>query len=269
LPLANLPFRMRLFLCLALGWIVLIASASAETPALLQTAVDAVLADGEHWAFTETTVQRDGKGQVEHTRVVRVDPSQPYEQQYVPITIDGKPPSEKQLANYRKRGERWAKAKEKEQAEHPDNLPRINLKGAVAVVDFSAAHAIDEGPQSITYEVPLRSESKKTMPTEKFLLLARVNKEKRGFENLSIKLQSPLRLGLILKVKAGEAVIDFATVDPKYGPVAVTFQAGGSASVFFVPLSQQSDVKRTDFRRVTPYRDRFGVTVGPLKTIEF
>ena len=38
---------------------------------------------------------------------------------------------------------------------------------------------------------------------------------------------------------------------------------------FFKKREGGHEMVRSDFKRVTPYRDRFGVKVGPMRTIDF
>lgn len=39
--------------------------------------------------------------------------------------------------------------------------------------------------------------------------------------------------------------------------------------MLFVPVGGRMEIRRTDFKRVTPYDERFQVQIGPLKAIDF
>ena len=74
---------------------------------------------------------------------------------------------------------------------------------------------------------------------------------------------------LIVKIQSGDASIDFTVADPKFAPVPSDFRGGGAFSVMFIKFSGRFDVKRTDFQRVKPYSEKFGVKIGPLKALDF
>ena len=104
---------------------------------------------------------------------------------------------------------------------------------------------------------------------EKIELLARVNKERRAFENVSLRVRESFRVKLLVKVKGGAAIVDFGVVDPKFVPVMTSITGEGTATILFLKFGGSFDVKRTDFRRVKPYSERFGVKIGPLKALDF
>jgi len=53
------------------------------------------------------------------------------------------------------------------------------------------------------------------------------------------------------------------------GPAIAKVEASGSATVMFVPFGGRAEAMRSEFKRVTPYDDRFVVKPGPLRTIDF
>ena len=50
-------------------------------------------------------------------------------------------------------------------------------------------------------------------------------------------------------------------------PVAITGDA--TATILFMKFGGSLDLRRTDFKRVRPYSERFGVKIGPMKALEF
>ena len=98
----------------------------------------------------------------------------------------------------------------------------------------------------------------------------RVARDGNRLRTVEALLRDNFRVGLMLvNVKEGDAVLDFADVRPDAGPAMTAIAAGGAVSIAFVPVSRRYEVARTEFKRVTPYDERFGVKLGPLKTIDF
>jgi hypothetical protein len=246
-------------------WFVLAVAARAEVPRLLQDALQKLAQDTDRWAFTQTLIEKDDKGKVKQQTVVRFDPSQPYPQQYRPLKVDGKEPNDSSLRKYRKLGERRGERIEREERDGPD--PKRKTVGEL--MDLDHATVAEENTESVTYAVPLRREGNNRFPPEKFLVTARVSKERGAFENVAVKLRAPIREKLVLNIKSGEGSIDFTPVDPKYSPQMTTVRGGGAGSIFFVPIGRNYELKREDFKRVKPFGDRFEVKIGPLKAIDF
>jgi hypothetical protein len=240
----------------------------AEVPALLDEALQKTLRDTDRWAFTQTWAEFDGKGKELKRAVVRFDPSKPYAEQYTPLSVDGKPPTEGDFRKYRRRGEKRGERAEKAEREGAETADK-NRQTLGELMDIERATLTEEDATTITYEVPLKKEGNKRFPPEKFQVLARVNKATRGFERIEVKLREAMRSMLVVKIKSGEGAMEFATVDPKFAPALVTVKGGGSASVVFVPIGRRYDLKHEDFKRVKPYADRFGVQIGTMKTIDF
>ncbi|MDB6094367.1 MAG: hypothetical protein JWM32_1929 [Verrucomicrobia bacterium] len=241
-------------------------------PPLLYDALAKIAENFDRWAYTETRQVTDDKGKVEEDTVVRFDPSQPYAEQYTPIRIKGKPPTERQLKEYRKRGVKRADRVAKDEAagrEPGSHIPQFGVNGGTTSIDLAHAVVVDETAGSITYEVPLRNDGRATIPVEKFRLLARVNRERRAFENIALKVRSGFRVKLVLKVKSGEANIDFGVIDPKHAPALTSISGDATASVMFMTFGGSFDLKRAEFKRVKPYSERFGVKIGPLKALDF
>src|SRR5690606_16373865 len=104
---------------------------------------------------------------------------------------------------------------------------------------------------------------------EKFLVLARVNKQARQLENVSVRLRESFRSKFVVKVKSGEGSLDFAPVDPKYPPALVAIEGDAVASVLFVSVGGSMQLKRTELKHVRPFDERFDVQIGTLKAIDF
>lgn len=247
-------------------------AAEPPVPPLLLDALTKLSQDFDHWAYTETRASTDKNGKPKGETIIRFDPSLPYAEQFLPLKIDGLAPTEKQLKNYRLRGENRGKRLERDEAAGKapgSDVARLRLNGENAPVDLPHATVASETETSVTFLVPLLRDEKTSLPVEKFELLARVNKERRAFENVSLRLRDSFRMKLVVKVQSGDANIDFTVVDPKFVPVMSEFRGGGSVSVMFIKFGGQFDVKRTEFQRVKPYSEKFGVKIGPLKALDF
>lgn len=250
-----------------------VAAEAPEIPAPLKEALEKYNADRDHWAFTETTRTKNSKGKEQGETVVRFDPSKTWAEQFTPLKVEGKAPTEKQLKEYRRRGEKRGERFEREEKEGKvagSESPRIHINGDTAVIDLEHAIRQQAAPAgSLLYEIPLRNDPKSSLPVEKFQLFIRVNAERHVLENVAMKLRDSIRMKLIAKIKSGDASIDFAPVDPKFTPAMTGMTGGMTASVFFVSVGGTLDLKRTEFQRVKPYSEKFGVKIGTLKALDF
>ena len=234
---------------------------------MLQDALKKLAQDTDRWAYTQTAVETDDKGKTKSEVILRFDPSKPYADQYRPVKIDGKEPTEAQLRKYRKMGEKRGAAIE--QGDVAVTTAPSKRKSVGELMDLERATVAAEDEKSITYEVPLKKEGNDRLPPEKFRVTARINKEQRAFENVSATLRSPIREKLVVKVNSGEGHIDFRTIDEKYPPQVAEIRGNGSGSILFVPIGRSYELRRDEYKRVRPYGDRFGVQIGTLKAIDF
>jgi len=271
---------MRLFISLLL--LGLAAGLRAEEPSrpatpdevvLFKEAVKNTTQDTEHWAYTETTVMKSTKGKVREETVVRFDPSRPWPEQYTPLKIEGKAPTERQLKKYRergeKRGDRLARTAGPADATVPDK-PAVTKpeRGKKVTLDLDNPRVLKDEGDRLVYEAALKATAK-DIPVDKFEVRVVVGKAARQVEHISLRLRESFRVKLVAKLKAGEASADFAVVDPKYGPVMVSATGSFGASLLFVPVSGIFTNTRTEWERVKPYNDRLKVKLGPLEVLDF
>jgi hypothetical protein len=235
--------------------IILLAAAvaRAEPPALLQAAINHYTVDAERWAYTQTVISKDRQGKVEEEVVVRNDPSQPFDVQWTPVKINGKEPTERQIEKYRK--------------EHDKRLKSRRALGEL--LDLDKATVVEETATTVTFEVPLVKNNNKRLPPEKFRVTAKVNKDRQSFENVGVRLRESMRMALILKLKSGEADMDFAVIDPQFAPPITALRADGEGSILFVKVGGNYSATRTDFKRVKPYSERFTVKLAPLQFLDY
>lgn len=228
----------------------------AAAPAPLREAVKKFGRDANRWAYTIRTLSRDRKGRVTEDTVVRFDPSQHYDVQWTLLKKDGQDATEAQLKKFRKQRAKMNKER----------------KTFGELLDLERARAIDEAPgapETLSYVVPLRQEGNGRFPVDKVEVLVRIDAARQTFRSIELRLKESVRALLIAKVKNASAMIDFTVADPKFVPVVWKIRADLGASVAFVPVEQHTEQIRSDFKRVTPYDDRFVVKPGPLRTIDF
>jgi hypothetical protein len=248
------------------------AGTSAGRPAtpaelmLLNEVLHKTAGDFHRWAYTEHRMMRDAKGRVKSETLLRHDPSKPYAEQWTPIKIDGKEPSEREKGKYRRRGEKGGPSSQFATTPDPDNRRRRSLGELIDVMKSSIA---SESVTHLVFEVPLLKVGNERFPPENFLVLARVKKEGGLLENVSVRLRESFRSKLVVKVKSGEGSLDFAPVDPKYPPTLVRIEGDAVASVLFISIGGSMELKRTDLKHVKPFDERFDVQIGTLKAIDF
>ena len=240
----------------------------AEVPSLLGEALQKTLRDTDRWAYTQTLVEQDGKGKVLRRSVVRFDPSKPYAEQYTPLLVDGRDPSAADLKKYRRRGEKRGERIDKAEREGSDSTEG-NRQSLGELMDLEHATLASEDEKTISFEVPLKKEGNKRLPPDKFQVLARIDKTSHTFQRIEATLREPMRAALVVKIKSGEGLIEFGSVDPKFAPTPVTLRGTGLYSILFIPGGRTYEATHSDFKRVKPYGDRFDVQIGTMKTIDF
>lgn len=261
--------RSRMRFCFGLVLAFFAGVLRAEIPALLDAAWTNYVKDIDHWAYTETTHAFDATGKQTRETVTRYDPSQPYADQFTILSHNGKPPTDEQVKQARQRGIARGERLERPGGQEYDTQPRVILNGAPALADLEHATVVEETAQSVTYAVPMRRENSNGFPVEKFLTHVRVNKTEGAFEHVTIRLAAPVRMKVIAKMNEADFSIDFAAVDPRFSRAGTLFKDHLAISVFFRKREGGHESARGDFKRVTPYRDRFGVKAGPMRTIDF
>jgi hypothetical protein len=235
------------------------ATASPELeglPAPLATALHKLMVDEDHWAYTQTTQVFDRAGQPEEgPQVERYDPSQPEDAQWTLLQRKGRPPTDREVRV-------WKRKKEKE-------LRRREEKSLGEVLDFARASVHREEAPAVVYEVPLKKSASRRFPAEKFVAYLTVNRDRLQLERFGLRAREAFRMVGVAKVDKVEIDAQFATVDPQYPPQPHLIQASGAGRVLFFRVGASAEIKWSDFKRVTPYNDRFVVELGELKVLDF
>jgi hypothetical protein len=239
-------------------------AATAAEASLLMDALQKTAGDLGRWAYTETRVIRDEKGKVKSEAVIRCDPSKPYGEQWQPLSINGQPPTAKDREKYRKQGERAQKRDERTERGQPDSRRTLG-----ELIDPRTARVVRDDGARIIFEIPLRKDGNDRFPPEKFEVLARVERSSGALENIAVRLRESFRSKLILKVKSGDGTLDFERVDAKHPPTLTAIRGDASASILFVSVGGELELKRTALKHVKPFNERFDVQIGTLKAIDF
>jgi hypothetical protein len=243
-------------------------------PPLLEAAFQAFLDGQQRWSYVETGGNVKADGSISAKSVIRNDPSMPYARQSVPLLINGQEPTEKQLrdwaANCEKQAQRRLKAVEALTAAARDQGFRLRLLNREVRSLLEEATAIAEDETSITYEIPMQELGGPEAPrVADHRLTARVGRATRQFEHVTIHQTKMVRIAAG-KYYDGLTEVDFARPDPNYAsvPIRITFTVTNKPLVGAGHTSMRL-VERKDFRRVTPYDERFNVKLGPLNLLEF
>lgn len=237
--------------CVGLG----LPGLRAGVPAPLEAALQKLMADEGHWAYTQTTQTFDRKGRPEELRVERHDPSRPDEEQWMLLARNGKPPTDREVRAFRRR-------KEKE-------MRRREGKSLGEVIAFERAQPVRETEREIVYEVPLQPEASRRFPAEKFTVFMTVDRARQTLEHFALRAREPFRMAGVAKIDRVEIEARLETVLPEHAPQPSVITATGTGRVLFFPVGGSAEIKWTDFQRVTPYNDRFVVELGELKVLDF
>jgi hypothetical protein len=226
----------------------------AGAPLPLVAAFRGLAQDDGRWAYTQQMVQYSRKGEPRTVRLARFDPSQHYDEQWTLVTINGKEPTPAEVRSFRRERAKLAARRDRAVGE---------------LLDPARAFVVQETEERIHYEVPLRALPDTRLPPEKFQVVVTVDRATQTLEAVDVALRSSLRVKGVVKVKRGSAQIRFAPVVAGHGPAVTQLSLEGVGSVLLVPVGGRATAERSEYRRVTPYDERFEVTVHPLKAIDF
>lgn len=201
--------------------------------ALFVDALAKLGADDDRWAYTET---RHALADQPAT-VVRVDPAKPEGERCTLLKVDGKPPSAAALKRWREEG-----------GDVPAALGE--LPPLATLVDTTDVRVWSEERAALVFELPVRGGGE--FPAEKMQALFRVNKTRRTFEDITIRLREPTRAAGAARIVEAEIVVRFQTLDPVLAPQPVWLKAGGAARVLLFKITRGYEATRSDFQRVEP-----------------
>lgn len=218
----------------------LIGTAPAPRPqdaGLLQQVASNWLDERDRWAFTQIVREYDGDA-LEEERLERYDPSKGYAKRWTLISIDGHPPTPAQW-------EQWDRRKNKK---HHRSKPSVAEN-----FDFADAKVVEETPQIVRYELPLRSTVEWLFPINKVELIVTINKTGPALEQVQARISEPFRVALglarVLDIDLDLQMKPPPTVDPAGA------KPSGTAHAVVTKLGDRVEYFWSDFKRVTPHPD--------------
>lgn len=239
---------------------LLIGSLHGAGPPLLLEGIRKLQIDVDRWAFIQTQVTRDRSGEIKDQRIIRVDPSLKFEVRRVLISVDGREPTDKERRKFQKKRENDRLKKQRERWKGGTINDKINL---------SEATILSETERTVVFEVPLVRNEEQPYPPENFQLLITVNREAEEIEEVRVRLREHLRRALVARLDSGEMHARFTKVDPLYTAPLTRIHAEGAGTILFIRFGVSHDEERTDFKRVTPWDERFSVEFGDLEFLGF
>lgn len=210
------------------------ALARPEHAALLQQVAHTWLDERDRWAFTQVVREFDGR-EFKEERVERYDPSRGYAARWELVSIDGRPPTPEERAE-------WTKRKNKKQRK-----PRPGIEENF---DFSNAKVTEETPDTIRYELPLRSNIDWLFPISKVELLVTINKHGPALEQVQARINEPFRVALglarILDIELDLQMLPPPSTDP------ADAKPSGTANAVVTKFGDRVEYEWRDFQHVGP-----------------
>ena len=243
----------------SLVMLILIAAVPlrAETPALLSKAIQKLIADEDHWAYTETTLKFDRTGKPSGGPTVeRYDPSKPMSEEWRLIRYLGHAPTPDELRM-------WRYQKEKDMRRHGE-------KTLGDVLDLDHASLSSETAAAATFHVPILKGASSRFPADKLEVFMNVDKRLGALTSFALRPKEPFRIAGVVKVESGDLEGRLDIVKANTTPALVWWKGTGKFRVLgIIPIGMGREATYADFKRVTPYNERFEVKIGDLKALNF
>jgi hypothetical protein len=229
----------------------------ADTPALLSRAIQKLIADEDHWAYTQTTQRFNKSGKPDGGPTVeRYDPSKPLEQEWQLIRYAGHVPSELEMRI-------WQRQKDKAMKHHGE-------KTLGDVLDLGHAMLVAETPASATFLVPILKDASNRFPADKLEVFMSVDKQLGALTSFSLRPRQPFRFAGVVRVESGDLEGRLDIVKENTTPALVWWKGSGRLRILgLIPFGIGREASYADFKRVTPYNDRFEVKIGDVKALNF
>jgi len=255
--MVRLKFQRLGGVCLGV-WALLGASlARAVVPAPLDEAIQKLIHDEDHWAFTQKTQKFDKTGKPNGGPTIeRYDPSMPFDQQWELLQFSGHAPTSGELAS-------WRRQKQRELKHHGE-------KGLGELLDLDRATLLSTGADRQTYLVPLFKNASKRFPADKVEVLMNIDSAKHALTSFSLRPTGPFRIAGFFRVDSGEAEGRLEVIQPKYAPALVWVKGAGSGKLLgLFRMGMGFEVNYSEIKRVRPFNDRFDVKIGDVKALDF
>lgn len=213
------------------------AARAADDGGLLRQVASRWFDERGRWAFTQRVIEYDGKA-VKQERLERYDPSRPWASRWHLLAIDGRKPTPAEWSD-------WIARKNRKHHKRPN---------AVAdYFDFAHARIVEETPQVVRYELPLRSNVEWLFPINKVELLVTIDRNPPALQEVHARISEPMRVALGL-AHVLHIDLDFQMEAPA-APDPADARPSGSAHAVVTKMGDRVEYFWTDFTRVTPHAD--------------
>ena len=232
-------------------------AARSEVPTPLADAIQKLVHDEDHWAYTQRTQRFNKSGEPDGGPTIeRYDPSLPIDEQWQLIQYSGHKPTE---------GERgkWRRQKEHQQKHHGE-------KTLGDFLDLEHATLFSSAADRLTFLVPLTKNSIGRFPADKLEVFMNVDPAQHTLTSFSLRPKGVFHLAGVIRIDGGEFEGRLQTILPKYAPTFVWGKGSGYGKVLGIfKVGMGGEVNLSDFKRVMPFNDRFDVKIGDIKALNF
>ncbi len=217
------------------------SAAPSSTPPLLEAAVEHWIAAKSEWALTQRTRTFNGDGTVKEDRVERYDPSQPDNQRWHLISINGADPTPQQR-------EHWEHRRNSKPRKHTEKSPREYLDFEHAILDHQTA-------TECRYAVALRPEAARLIDVDKLDVEISVDRKTQTIERVNAGLSEPVRVafGLARIIEIALDVRFDLDEPPKDDAPPDGGKATGTGHATLTKFGDRAEYDWSDFTRVTAY----------------
>lgn len=224
---------------------------------MLGDAVNKLIADEDHWAFTQKSQWFDKSGKPSGgITVERYDPSKPFESQWTLIQYFGHRPSSSDVHAWKK---------EKQRVIKHDGERSL---GDVLDLDHATQYATTDA--GVRYLVPIAKGASKRFPADKLELFMDVDKATHTLQGFSLRPKGTFRIAGIVKIEGGEVDGRLAVVQGNYAPALVWARGNGTGRILgLFRVGKGAEFSYCDYKRVRPYNERFDVKIGDVKALDF
>jgi len=190
------------WVCLIFAFATAAFAAARDDTALLRQVADRWFDERERWAFTQMVHEYVG-GALKQERVERYDPSRREASRWQLLLVDGHRPTPQQWAE-------WTKRKNK--------VHKRNKKPVTDYLDYEHARVLEDRPDTIRYQLPLKNNVEWLFPIDKVNLIVTVDKRTPAIEQVQAQIGEPFRVALglarVLDVQLDVQIPAPASSDP-------------------------------------------------------
>ena len=232
-------FRVAVFLA-----IVGAVEVHAAAPALLKEAFQNWGQGKDDLSFVQRTRFLNDDGSLKEERVERYDPSLPDAKRWTLLEVNGKKPSADQIERIQdKRNKKPRKKANKPLEEY---------------FDLEGARVIENGKDSVRYDVAVKPEALRLIAVEKLNVGISVRKDSKTIERVTAGLTEPMRIALGL-AKVTDVDLDLRFDDEDHPKETAkksdaSGEADGTARVLLSKFGNRAEYSWGEFKRVTRYQ---------------